>query len=63
VAISLAIFALVYFIVFGAGVFYILRLMGKAPLANETGPEQGIPARAAGGMAFDATEHPRQPAE
>ncbi|MEM9315600.1 MAG: cytochrome ubiquinol oxidase subunit I [Pseudomonadota bacterium] len=31
VATSLLVFIVVYFLVFGAGVFYVLRLMGKAP--------------------------------
>ena len=30
-ATSLLVFIVVYFLVFGAGVFYVLRLMGKAP--------------------------------
>ena len=37
VATSLAVFAVVYFLVFGAGVFYILRLMAHAPHLGETG--------------------------
>ena len=37
VATSLAAFAIVYFAVFGAGVFYILRLMGHPPKAGEPG--------------------------
>lgn len=36
VAASLAAFALVYFTVFGAGVFYILRLMSKPPRHGES---------------------------
>jgi len=36
VAVSLAAFALVYFTVFGAGVFYILRLMAKPPSSDES---------------------------
>ena len=31
IAVSLALFALVYFIIFGAGVFYIFRLMRANP--------------------------------
>jgi cytochrome d ubiquinol oxidase subunit I len=34
---SLMAFIVVYFFVFGAGVFYILRLMSKPPLLGETG--------------------------
>ncbi len=49
VAASLAIFVVVYFIVFGAGAFYIVRLMGAAP--NDSGqdpmPDEG-PTRTAG---------------
>ncbi len=37
VASSLAAFAVVYFIVFGAGMFYVLRLMGQLPHAHESG--------------------------
>jgi cytochrome d ubiquinol oxidase subunit I len=48
VAISLAAFAVVYFAVFSAGVFYILRLMGKEPHPGETGPEELGPIRTAG---------------
>jgi cytochrome d ubiquinol oxidase subunit I len=39
VATSLAAFAVVYFAVFGAGVFYLLRVMRKAPVAGEPPPE------------------------
>jgi len=48
VATSLAVFAVVYFIVFGTGALYMLRLMAKAPEAGEGGVESGIPTRAAG---------------
>jgi cytochrome d ubiquinol oxidase subunit I len=48
VAGSLLAFIVVYFIVFGAGVFYILRLMSHPPQAGEVGPERGQPVRAAG---------------
>ena len=48
VAISLLAFIVVYFIVFGAGVYYILRLMSQAPRRGEQGPERGQPVRAAG---------------
>ena len=48
VAISLLAFIVVYFIVFGAGVYYILRLMSHAPHRGEQGPERGQPVRAAG---------------
>ncbi len=48
VAISLLAFIVVYFVVFGAGVFYILRLMSQPPHRGEQGPERGQPVRAAG---------------
>ena len=51
VASSLVVFAVVYFLVFGAGLFYILRLMGKRPHDGEWGMEKGLPSRAAGGVA------------
>ena len=52
VAVSLAIFALVYFLVFGAGIVFLLQLMGKTPASGETGPVSGIPNRAAGVAAY-----------
>jgi len=45
---SLIAFIIVYFIVFGAGVVYILRLMAKPPHHGEEGPRQDAPTRAAG---------------
>jgi len=48
VAISLIAFVLVYIVVFGAGVFYLLRLMAKPPASYEAGLEAGAPIRAAG---------------
>lgn len=48
VASSLAAFAVVYFIVFGAGLFYVLRLMGQPPHAHESGLKTGAPTRSAG---------------
>jgi len=47
VASSLVAFVVVYFIVFGAGISYILKLMSHAPQPGETGPPD-LPARAAG---------------
>ncbi|WP_448663986.1 cytochrome ubiquinol oxidase subunit I [Sphingomonas sp. CJ20] len=55
VATSLAVFVVVYFIVFGAGTYYLLRLMAKPPARHETEPA-AIPQRAAGitpAAAFD----------
>jgi cytochrome d ubiquinol oxidase subunit I len=48
VATSLLAFIAVYFIVFGAGIFYILRLMSQPPRRGEEGPERDQPVRAAG---------------
>jgi cytochrome d ubiquinol oxidase subunit I len=45
---SLVAFIIVYFLVFGAGTFYLLRLMGKPPEPHEPDIEKGVPARAAG---------------
>ena len=48
VATSLIAFVVVYFIVFGLGIFYVLRLMGQAPRIDESGPDKDQPMRAAG---------------
>jgi cytochrome bd ubiquinol oxidase subunit I len=47
---SLVAFILVYFAVFGIGIWYILRLMGKVPHAGELGAKRGDtgPIRTAG---------------
>lgn len=47
VATSLAAFAIVYFFVFGAGIFYLLRMMNKPPATKELGLRDG-PMRSAG---------------
>ncbi|MFE8583477.1 cytochrome ubiquinol oxidase subunit I [Sphingomonas sp. NCPPB 2930] len=47
VATSLLTFVVVYFVVFGAGTYYLLRLMAKPPEAHETEPAS-TPQRAAG---------------
>ena len=47
VASSLLVFVIVYFVVFGAGSWYILRLMGHAPAAGEASPAR-LPIRTAG---------------
>lgn len=47
VAASLVAFVIVYFSVFGMGVWYLLRLMTKPPEAHETGLD-GAPIRSAG---------------
>ena len=48
IASSLVAFIIVYFVVFTAGVVYILRLMASPPHHGEEGPRSDIPARAAG---------------
>jgi cytochrome d ubiquinol oxidase subunit I len=47
VASSLVAFIVVYFIVFGAGILYVLRLMGQTPHEDEAGPD-AVPTHAAG---------------
>ena len=47
VAGSLVAFVIVYFAVFAAGIWYILRLMSKPPVAGESGVV-GAPVRTAG---------------
>jgi len=53
---SLVAFILVYFALFGVGVFYILRLMAEAPHAHEPGLPPEKPIRAAGIMPAPAME-------
>ncbi len=48
VAGSLIAFIIVYFIVFGIGTYYILRIMGRPPAGHEPDMQQGKPMRAAG---------------
>lgn len=48
IATSLVIFAVVYFIVFGAGVMVILRMMAHPPVDGETGLDPTKPIRSAG---------------
>jgi cytochrome d ubiquinol oxidase subunit I len=48
VAASLLAFIVVYFVVFGAGAGYIVKLMGQAPDVGEPGPQVEGPIRAAG---------------
>ncbi len=48
VAASLAAFAVVYFLVFGSGLFYLLRLMSHAPTSHEPDLDTHEPIRAAG---------------
>ncbi|TXL74404.1 cytochrome ubiquinol oxidase subunit I [Vineibacter terrae] len=62
VATSLATFAVVYFAVFGAGVFYLLRLMRRPPSVDEPAPtpapDVAKPALAGGAVGRLATEEP-----
>ena len=60
VAASLVAFAIVYFLVFGAGVFYLLRLMRGAPAPGERGPKPSIPTPAAGLMPGPAMKSDRE---
>ena len=53
---SLVAFILVYFALFGVGVFYILRLMAEAPHVGEAGLPPNEPIRAAGIMPAPAME-------
>ncbi len=62
VATSLAAFVVVYFVVFGAGVFYVLKLMSRAPSPGDSGPAADQPTRAAGLTPGPAQNQPR-PAE
>ncbi|TRW16648.1 cytochrome ubiquinol oxidase subunit I [Glacieibacterium frigidum] len=65
VAASLTAFVLVYFVVFGVGTWFIVKLMGHAPHPGETGVPQGGPTRTAGitpapGQNPDAVAHPAE---
>ncbi|WP_428484756.1 cytochrome ubiquinol oxidase subunit I [Rhodopila sp.] len=48
IATSLAVFAVVYFIVFGAGIMVILRMMAKPPVSGEPDINPDKPIRSAG---------------
>lgn len=48
VATSLLAFIIVYFTVFGAGVYYLFHLFSQAPHSEETGPSIDEPIRSAG---------------
>jgi cytochrome d ubiquinol oxidase subunit I len=54
VATSLAAFAIVYFAVFGAGIWLLFRLFAKTPQTQEEGPPAGKPIRSAGVTPFPA---------
>jgi cytochrome bd ubiquinol oxidase subunit I len=48
IAASLAAFAIVYFVVFGAGILYLLHLFRRTPEPHDPGAPQGKPVRTAG---------------
>jgi cytochrome d ubiquinol oxidase subunit I len=48
IAASMTAFVLVYFVVFGAGLLIILRLMSREPEIGEVGPDPRDPTRTAG---------------
>ena len=48
IAASMLAFIVVYFIVFGAGVTILLRMLGREPQDGETGPDPHVPTRTAG---------------
>jgi cytochrome bd ubiquinol oxidase subunit I len=48
VATSLAAFIVVYTIVYGAGFFFLVRMMGKTPDDSHSGLDPNLPTRAAG---------------
>jgi cytochrome d ubiquinol oxidase subunit I len=48
VATSLAAFAVVYFLVFGSGVLFLLAMVAKPPVMGEHGPSPETPVRSAG---------------
>ncbi len=61
IATSLAVFALVYFTVFGIGAGYIVRMMGRLPTPQELEPPH-IPQHAAGITPASAVDHLVPPA-
>jgi cytochrome d ubiquinol oxidase subunit I len=58
---SLVAFIIVYFTVFGAGAFYMLRLMHKAPVLAEPDLDPDAPMRASGLMPGPVMEREAQP--
>jgi cytochrome d ubiquinol oxidase subunit I len=66
VATSLAAFAVVYLLVFGAGVAFLLAMMARPPEEGEAGPSASLPMHSAGitpGPASLASDKPLLPAE
>jgi cytochrome d ubiquinol oxidase subunit I len=64
IAASLAAFAIVYFIVFGAGIYYLLHLFRQTPEAQDPGAPQGQPVRTAGitpAPSLGGDQHGRDP--
>jgi cytochrome d ubiquinol oxidase subunit I len=66
VATSLAAVVVVYLIVFGAGLVFLMRLMSRPPSVGEPGVPLGVPVRTAGltpAASLDATrpDHPVTP--
>jgi cytochrome bd ubiquinol oxidase subunit I len=53
---SLGAFIVVYCLLFGAGIYYLFRLMGHAPAPDEPGLEPGQPERAASVASAQARE-------
>lgn len=54
---SLAAFVAVYFVVFGAGALYMLRMMAKPPAEDDADSEHDKPIRSAGVTPAPAMEH------
>jgi cytochrome d ubiquinol oxidase subunit I len=48
IAASLAAFAIVYFVVFGAGIGYLIYLFRQSPEEHDPGAQEGRPVRTAG---------------
>ena len=61
VAASLTAFVVVYFFVFGAGIWYLLRLFRHPPMPHEAGPRQGEPIRTAGITPPPSMQRPAPP--
>lgn len=61
VATSLAAFAVVYLVVFGAGIFYLLAMVSRPPAYGEQGPQTGKPMRSSGIMPGPTTMGPSAP--
>lgn len=61
IATSMTVFVIVYFLVFGAGLAFILRLMNASPTAGESGPDPRTPTRTSGIHPGPAQGQPRNP--